>query len=104
MRKEKNITINDKEYTCKELTAPQVRDTLDEVEKGELQILDLLFPERIPAIAVQKSTGKILVELEKLPPSDYDQLLKTVEAANPFFAALVTRMITAAGAVLNQKK
>jgi len=104
MRKEKNITINDTEYVCRELTAPQVRDTLDEVEKGELLMLDMLFPERIPAISVQKSTDKTLEELEKLAPSDYDALLKTVETVNFFFAALVTRMITAAGAVLNQKK
>lgn len=104
MKKEKNIIINDTEYTCRELTAPQVRDTLEEVEKGELLILDMLFPERIPAVAVQKSTGKSIEELEKLAPSEYDALLKTVEVANPFFAALVNRMITAAGAVLSQKK
>jgi len=104
MRKEKKITINNTEYTCKELTAPQVRDILDEVEKGEMLILDLLFPERIPVVAVQKSTDKNLKELELLAPSDYDALLKTVEVVNPFFAALVTRMITAAGAVLSQKK
>jgi len=104
MRKTKKITVCGVEYCCKELTAPQVRDTLDEIDKGELLTLDLLFPDRIPAIAVQKSTGKSLQELEELPPSAYDVLLGAVETANPFFAALVTRMITAAEAVTNRKK
>ena len=104
MRKEKKITINDEEYTCAELTAPQVRDVLEETEKGEIHILDMLFPEQIPCIAVQKSTCKTLEELEKLAPSDYDALLKTVEVVNPFFAALVVRILKTAAAVLSQKK
>jgi hypothetical protein len=104
MQKEKKITINDTEYTCMELTAPQVRDVLEEAEKGDLHILDMLFPEQMPCIAVQKSTGKTLEELEQLLPSDYDALLKTVEIINPFFAALVVRILKTAGAVLSLKK
>jgi len=104
MKKTKSIEIDGKEYVCKELTPKQVQEVLDVVEKAEVNILDLLFPEAVPCIAVQLSTGKSAKDLEKLPPSAYEVVLNAVEEVNPFFVALVTRMLKAAHAILNQKK
>ncbi|MBU8912338.1 MAG: hypothetical protein KOO65_13795 [Desulfobacterales bacterium] len=104
MRKTKSIEINGKDYICKELTPGQVKEVLDEIEKANVHILDLLFPESVPCFAVQLSTGKTKKELEELPPSAYEVLLKAVEEVNPFFVALVKRMLAAANKILAQKK
>ena len=104
MRKTKSVTIDDKEYICRELTPGQVQEVLDEVEKAQVNILDLLFPDSVPCFAVQLSTGLSKKDLEKFPPSSYEVVLKKVEEANPFFVALVKRMLKAANKILAQKK
>jgi len=104
MRKAKSVNIDDKEYTCKELTPGQVKEVLDEVEKAQANILDLLFPQSMPCIAVEISTGVTRDILEEFPPSAYEVLLKTVEEVNPFFVALVKRILAAANKILAQQK
>lgn len=104
MRKAKSVNIDDKEYTCKELTPGQVKEVLDKVEEGDVHILDLLFPVSVPCIAVEISTCTSKDVLEELPPSAYEVLLKAVEEVNPFFVALVKRMLDAANKILAQKK
>lgn len=104
MRKTKSIEIDGKECICRELTPGQVKEVLDEVEKAQVNILDLLFPGSVPCIAVQLSTGKSKKDLEEIPPSAYEVVLKAVEEVNPFFVALVKRMLDAANKILAQKK
>ena len=96
MGKIKTFKIEDEEYIAKELTVAQVRGILDEAESGEneLNIIDLLFPDRLPSLAVAMSMGLTPEELDAkdLPPSALERIMDEVEAVNPIFAGLARRL------------
>lgn len=66
----------------------------DSLRSG-VSLLDMLFPGQVPGLAVSLSTGLPLFGtggLEAFPPSELEKILDGVVAANPIYAAMVSRM------------
>ncbi len=57
MQRSKKIPVGDKEITVKELSVTQISNLMDQMEQTEISIIDLLFPDGVPAVAVAESTG-----------------------------------------------
>lgn len=98
MRTTKDIKIDEKEIHLRELTVHDIRGLLDHMEAARVEegllILDLLFPDRMPAAAVAISMGiteKALAK-RKFAPSDYERILDAAESINPTFAGLLARL------------
>jgi hypothetical protein len=102
--KQKEITVNGKKKTARELTVAQIRELLDNVEgSGEAGIIDILYPDAIPAAAAAMSVGMSLTALEKLVPSDLDAIMEAATAVNPSLAALFERLAKLGTAALTAK-
>jgi len=94
-RKTKAFKIGNDEFIAQELTVSQVQQILDG-ETGQIDMVDLLFPDRIPAEAVALSLGITRKELadKDYPPSVLEKILTEVELVNPIFAGLIQRLAT----------
>ena len=96
MGKIRNFKIEETEYIARELTVKQIRETLDELESGEYEtdMIDLLFPDRVPSTVVSKSLGMSPEELaaKDFPPAVVEKIISEVEEVNPFFAGLIQRL------------
>jgi len=96
MGKIKTFKIDNEEYIARELTVSQVKQILDEEEsgKGEIDFIDLIFPDRVPVAMVLASTGLTRTALDEkdFPPSVLEKILDEVEAVNPTSAGLFQRL------------
>lgn len=100
MRKSKIMTIGEREITAKELTVEQVAAVMESIEGQQIETLDLLFSDRVPAEAVRISTDLTKSELEALAPSELDVIWAGVEEINPFFVGMVGRLAQVGAAAL----
>lgn len=97
------IDFSGRKITARTLTVQQVRELLDEIKKQsdaksilDLNVVDLLFDDDVPAIAVSKSTGLTLQELcGPVDPQLVRNVIDEVRAANPFFVGMMERMVNA---------
>jgi hypothetical protein len=89
MRKSKTIKIDDKEITVKELTAGQITNEIENLGKGGLDDIDMLFPDKLPSSVLKTSTEFSNDDLSKFAPSELEVLLDAVEEVNPTFARLI---------------
>jgi len=102
--KQKEITVNGKKKIVRELTVAQIRDLLDDASgAGEAGIIDILYPDAIPAPAAAMSVGMTLAALEKLVPSDLDAIMGAATEVNPSLAALFERLAKLGAAAMTGK-
>lgn len=93
MAKQKEITVNGKKKIAKELRADQIRELLDGAEvDSPPSVIDMLYPEAIPAEAAAMSVGMSFGAIEKLAPSDLDAIMEAATEVNPSLAALIKRL------------
>lgn len=103
MQRNKKIPVGDKEITVTELSVSQIRNLLDQMEQADICIIDLLFPNSIPAAAVAESTGIDIKKLDEYHPSDLKVIIEGVENMNPFFANMIARIAKAGGQAISEK-
>jgi len=90
MRKSKIINWNGKDVTCKELTVSEISELMESDQ--EPTILDRVFYDRVPVIAVTIATGLAYEELQACSPSRLEELWGAVEEVNPFFVEMINRL------------
>ena len=94
------ITIGGRQITVRPLTMRQIRDVLDALKddgKGEKRahIIDVVFNDEVPAVAVSSATGLSLAELEgEFGQQEIRELLDKVRAVNPFFVGMMERLVS----------
>jgi hypothetical protein len=103
MQRSKKIPVGDKEVTVTEFSVSQIRDLMDQMEDASFSTIDILFPDGVPAIAVEKSTGIDLEKLEEYHPSELKIIIEGVENMNPFFANMITRLAKAGEQVIKER-
>ena len=88
------ITIGDRDITVKQLNVLEIRNIMDNMDKEDRSIIDLLFPDSIPAYVVSESTGISISKLESdFLPSELKMIIEKVENQNPFFVNMLTRLL-----------
>jgi len=88
------ITIGDRDITIKQLNVLEIRNIMDNMDKEDRSIIDLLFPDSIPAYVVSESTGISISKLESdFLPSELKMIIEKVENLNPFFVNMLTRLL-----------
>jgi len=88
------ITIGDRDITIKQLNVLEIRNIMDNMDKEDRSIIDLLFPDNIPAYVVSESTGISISKLESdFLPSELKMIIEKVENQNPFFVNMLTRLL-----------
>lgn len=100
MRKEKRVDVAGKEVVVRELTVEEVTNIMDAQEGQKVGVLDLLFPDRLPADAVCLATGLTIEQLNTMAPSELDAIWKAAEEVNSFFGGMVGRLATLGAAAL----
>jgi hypothetical protein len=104
-RLETKIKIGEQEIIIREITINQSQQVLDSLDTDndsyEPDLIDMLFPESIPAGVVYASTGLNEKELGAFTPSELSEIIKKVEDVNPTFADLVKRLGTIGREVLS---
>lgn len=105
MPKKKDIEVKGKKLTARELTAAQIRELLDAQGKGdgEVSIVDILYPDKIPCAAAAMSIGKSKAALEKMAPSELDPIMEAATEVNPSLAALIERLAKVGAAAMQAK-
>jgi hypothetical protein len=105
MQRTKRITIDDREITIKELSVAQIKVLLDNAEAGEdFSVINLLFPDTVPALAIEQSTGISVKTLESsFNPSELKQIIDGVESLNPFFVNMIVRLSKIGKQVMKEK-
>jgi len=94
MRKEKIITLGDKSLTARELTVKQITQITEAFDGDGQKVsnIDMLFPDRLPSVALEMSLGLTGKQLSEYSPSEIELMLDAVEAVNPTFASLMQRL------------
>lgn len=105
-----SINFSGRDITIRTLSVAETKEILDQLKADSLQIIekgkeptvkpphvvDLLFNDDIPAIAVAKSSGVKLNELAgDVPPQQVRDLIDAVRAQNPFFLGMMERLVGA---------
>lgn len=108
MRKQKVITIGDREITINELTAAQIDGMLSSFnESRPVHPTELLLDAVIPVEAVTLSTGMTGPELGgsecNYAPSELDEIWRAVAEVNSFLSRLMERLAKEGHAVLSAK-
>lgn len=94
-----SITVCGREITPKQLTMSDVHEFLqrmeqDAADKKPPHVVDIVFNDQVPAVAVSMSTGLSLDELAgKIPQDTMRALLDKVKAVNPFFVGMMERIV-----------
>ena len=95
MGKVNTFRIEDEELIARELTVTQVEEILNaESERTGTEIIELMFPDRVPLSVLLASTGLTGEGLEKknFPPSVLEKIFDEVEKVNPISAGLFQRL------------
>ncbi len=95
MRKLKEVTIDGRTYTAKELTVNQV-DAVLGGEKSLSSMAEMLLDTVIPVEAVIASTGITIEEINEMTGSELETLWREVEEVNSFLARLMRKLVTVA--------
>lgn len=104
MIKEKSFTVRDKDLTAHELTVDQISNIIKDLEKIDINDIDMMFPDRIPSEALAISMGMKLKDLGGYTPSEIEVMLDSAEEVNPTFASLMQRLASVGRQVLTEKK
>lgn len=94
------IKIAGRQITCKGLTMAQIRKVMDELQemsKGneKAHIVDLIYNDDVPALAIAASTGLSMEELAgEIGQQDMHDLIDKVRSVNPFFVGAMERLIS----------
>ncbi len=94
MRIVKNVTINGREFELQELTVAEIIKVLENLNNPEVaaeaSLADRMFEnEEFPLIIVAESAGIKRPDLDEMHPSDLNELISEVKAANPHCARLI---------------
>lgn len=83
---------------ARQLTIGEIQDILDDdkqkIERGEWEpdIVDLLFPGRIPMKGIVKSTGLKSEDFRNFNQDDLEKIIEGVESKNPHFAQMAKHL------------
>lgn len=102
MKKEKSFNLGDRTLIACELTVKQITQITDSLDGEDQQVgdIDMLFPDRLPSVALLISLGMEIEELEEYVPSEIEIMLDAAEEVNPTFAGLVQRLANIGRAAL----
>lgn len=98
------MKLSGREVEPKVLLVSEVKEVLDHIKEQslsvgsqlDLHVVDLLFDNEFPAVAVAKSTGFTMEELEgPLDPNELDAVIKEARVKNPFFVGMMERLVAA---------
>ncbi len=94
MRKTKSIKFNGEELTVRELTVSQVKQVVEALEDFHPSFIDVVMDRAVPAMAVCKSAGLELDNLENsdIALSELENLYDEVLSVNPILAAMMERL------------
>lgn len=92
------ITLAGRKIEVKQLTMRQIKDVVAVLKKSqageEVHVVDALFDNDVPAIAVSEATGLSMAELEgEISQQEMHDLIEKVRAVNPFFVGMMERVI-----------
>lgn len=98
-----DVKLSGRNVTVNTLNVAQVRELVEEMKTEfadgksifDINIVDLLFDDEVPAKAVSKATGLSLQELAgPHDPQEVKTLIDEVRAQNPFYVAMMERLVT----------
>lgn len=92
------INIGGRSVAVKQLTMRQIREVLANLKErdGGPHVLDMVFDDDVPAVAVSEATGLSLAELEgDFTQQEMRDLIDQVRAKNPFFVGMMERLCQA---------
>jgi flagellar biosynthesis component FlhA len=92
MRKQKTITIQDKEITVNEITALESQEYIEGLANDESSFIDELFPDRVPVSLVRLCTGLTEEKLLSFYPSEIEEIIDAVEEVNPTSASRIKKL------------
>ncbi len=98
MQKSKLVPLNGRgDITIKELTIAEIMSVVEQAESAYKEsapphVLDMLFPEGLPALAVALSAGLSLEQLSGFSPDEYARLREAAAGLNPIFLAMWERL------------
>lgn len=85
--------IGGTEFVARRLTVKDVRDIIEEQEKGVgWSYIDVVVEEGLPTGAVLRSLGVELDDLDELEFEDIPSLMEMVASVNPTYAAMEKRV------------
>lgn len=91
----KSVMVGDKEYVAKELDVMQVAELIEQLDndKRSVHVIDFLFGDHMPAVAVAMSIGVTTEELSKLvdSPTEVIKLIDAVKEVNGFLSNALER-------------
>ena len=103
MKKEKKITLNEKEITITEMSVKEISIALEDIAaegqavmegKKPLATIDLLFGSEASQIVICKCTGLTAEELENdYSPTDVRKLIDEVKSLNLFFFEMLAKLV-----------
>lgn len=98
------VKLGGRDITVRTMTVSEVRELMVEIEAQgkkvkswfDLDIVDRMFDDEVPVIAVAKATGLSVAEVGgKYDPQEVRNLIDEVRAQNPFFVAMMERVVAA---------
>lgn len=106
MRREKEFKIGEEKLTAYELTVKEIMQITDTFDKPDTEIsdIDMLFPDRLPSVALLMSLKMTPEDLTEYGPSEIETMLDAVEEINPTFAGLIQRLAKVGRQVLKAEK
>lgn len=92
MKRDKTITIGDREIAVREITALESQNYIENLDNEESSFIDELFPDRLPSSLIRLCTGLTDDELMAMYPSEIESIINTVETANPTTASKIMKL------------
>lgn len=99
-----NVKLGGRDITVRTLTVSEVRELMEQIHKDgekvkswfDLDIVDRMFDDEVPVVAVAKATGLSVAEVGgNYDPQEVRGLIDEVRAQNPFFVAMMERVVYA---------
>ncbi|SHO52841.1 hypothetical protein [Desulfopila aestuarii] len=98
------VKLGGRDITVKTLTVSDVRELMEQIGKDgekvkswfDLDIVDRMFDDEVPVVAVARATGLSVAEVGgNYDPQEVRNLIDEVRAQNPFFVAMMERVVSA---------
>jgi hypothetical protein len=95
----RQVTIEDKAYTVRELTVAEIRNWIGGLDSKDLDLVDELLIDGVQLSAVRLMAGLSKDDMEQMPPSELDKIVDAAKAVNHRFFSMVDRVVAASRAI-----